>query len=354
MVFRRRLEKILYPSWQAIAQSLSMAVACCAWHSLAAAQSVVFLNPGKSDEAFWVAASHAMHKAADSLGMQLQVLYGERNRLAPIAMAQQVAQRPQAERPDYVIFSNEYGVAPSVLRALDGSGIRVLMAFSGAQSERRDQTGYPRERFAFWLGSLEPNAEDAGYLTAKALIAAGRQKPALWDAQGVLPLLVIAGDRSTPSSIARNRGMRKAVQEAGAQVQLLQQVYGEWRADKAQVQAEVLYQRYPQSRLVWSGNDLMAFGAMQSWQARGGKPGQDALFSGINTSAQAFGALRNGQLTALAGGHFLAGAWAMVMTTTEALTLWPKVWSCSTTCSLCSMRTAANSLSSALTPFLEL
>src|SRR4029077_13279278 len=35
------------------------------------------------------------------------------------------------------------------------------------------------------------------------------------------------------------------------------------------------------------GNDLMAFGAMTAWEKRGGKPGADAWFSGINTSTEA-------------------------------------------------------------------
>ena len=297
----------------ATAKWLCVAALWTALQPLALAQSVVFINPGKSDEAYWVGASNAMQKASDSLGMQLQVRYAERNRLEPIAIAQSLAQRPPAERPDYVIFSNDYGVAPSVLRALEGSGIKMFMAFSAAQSDMRAQMGQPRGMFQSWIGSLEPKAEDAGYLTAKALIQAGLKKPELQDAQGKLQLIAIAGDRSTPSSIARNRGMQKAVNEMQGQVILLQEVYGEWRRDKAQMQAEVLYQRYPQARLIWCGNDLMAFGAMQSWQKRGGIPGKDALFSGVNTSEEAFGKLRSGQLTALAGGHFLAGAWSMVM-----------------------------------------
>lgn len=313
MVTYSQWQKAVAKRWRPLGKWLCMAAACGAFHSVVLAQSVVFINPGRSDEGYWLAASNAMHKAAISLDMQLQVIYAERNRLEPIAIAQSLVQRPPAERPDYVIFSNDYGVAPSVLRALEGSGIKVFMAFSGAQSDLREQTGRPRERFKSWLGSLEPNAEDGGYLTAKALIQAAVQKPEFKDAQGKLQLLVIAGDRSTTSSIARNRGMRKAVSEADGQVTLAQEVYGEWRRDKAQEQAEVLYKRYPQARLVWSGNDLMAFGAMQSWQKQGGTPGKDALFSAVNTSGEAFEKLRNGQLTALAGGHFLAGAWSMVM-----------------------------------------
>lgn len=278
----------------------------------AAAQSVVFINPGKVDETYWASVSSTMHRAARSLGMQLRVIYAERERLEPIAIAQRLARLPPEQRPQYVIFTNDYSVAPGVLRALEGSGIQAFLAFSAIQPELRDQVGVPRGQYPFWLGSLEPRAQDAGYLTAKALIEAARKRPSLKAADGKFHLLAVAGDRSTPSSIARNQGMRRAVQEAPDTV-LQQEVYGEWQRDKARVQTQELFQRYPEARLVWSGNDEMALGAMQAWQIQGGKPGKDALFSGVNTSGQAFEALRQQELSALAGGHLLTGAWALVL-----------------------------------------
>ena len=42
-------------------------------------------------------------------------------------------------------------------------------------------------------------------------------------------------------------------------------------------------------------------------------PGQGMLFGGINTSREALDAVRSGRLSALAGGHFILGAWALVM-----------------------------------------
>ncbi|WP_339936248.1 substrate-binding domain-containing protein, partial [Undibacterium luofuense] len=127
-----------------------------------------------------------------------------------------------------------------------------------------------------------------------------------------LHMIAIAGDRSTTTSLKRNQGMLRAVSEQ-SDVVLEQQVYGEWNRAKAREQSDWLYQRYPQVRVVWAGNDLMAFGAMESWAERGGKPGSDAVFSGINTSEEAMTKLRTGSLAALAGGHFIAGAYALVM-----------------------------------------
>ena len=161
------------------------------------------------------------------------------------------------------------------------------------------------------LDEVHPQAEDAGYLTARALIERGKRERA-FGPDGKLHMLAIAGDRSTPSSIKRNQGMRRAVAE-DPRVALEQEVYAAWTREKAAEQADWLYQRYPDAKLAWAGNDLMAFGAMTAWEKRAGKPGVDAWFSGINTSTEALEAVKSGRLTALAGGHFITGAWALVM-----------------------------------------
>lgn len=291
----------------------SLLLLCLAGWSLgAAAQSVVFINPGKSNETYWVTVTQVMQQAARSLGMQLEVVYAERNRLLPMELVKEVAQRPERSRPQYLMITNDYSTAPELLRSVEGSGIKVFMAFSGVQGDLLAQTGRPRERYPFWLGSLEPRGEDAGYLTAKALIDKARSMPQLRGADGKLHFVAVAGDRSTTVSVARNAGMRRAVQNA-KDVVFGQEVYGEWRRDRAQEQAKVLFKRYPDARLVWAGSDQMAFGAMEAWRQQGGTPGKDALFSGVNTSQEALDARQRGELTALAGGHFMAGAWAMVM-----------------------------------------
>lgn len=275
------------------------------------AQHVAFINPGKSDEAYWLAAAQAMQAAAASLGQTLEVHYAQREHLRVFEIARDIVARPPAERPEYVVFSNDYGTGPELLRLFEGSGIRVFMAFSKPTDEQLKQTGGPRERFPLWIGSLEPRAQDAGYLTAKALIAQGRAARA-YGPDGKLHLLAIAGDRSTTASILRNEGMLQAVREA-RDVLLAQEVYAGWTREKAAEQAEVLFARHPQARLVWAGNDLMAFGAMAALEKRGGTPGRSVYFSGVNTSTEAMEAIKSGRLAALAGGHFITGAWAMVM-----------------------------------------
>lgn len=54
------------------------------------APSVVFLNPGHSDEPFWREYSRYMQDAAQDLGLELRVLYGERDPARMLGNAHEV------------------------------------------------------------------------------------------------------------------------------------------------------------------------------------------------------------------------------------------------------------------------
>ncbi|MEJ6002048.1 ABC transporter substrate-binding protein [Paucibacter soli] len=281
---------------------------CCSQQT--AALSIAFINPGRSDEAFWVAASQAMQGAAQSLRLQLEVLYAEREPTRALQLAREIAARPALARPDYVILVNEKGTLVANAQTLGAAGIPSFAAFSGLLPQERSQWA-PRQGLPLLLGSLEPGARDAGYMTAKALVMQGlRQGKRGGD--GRVHLLAIAGDRSTPVSIQRNEGMRQAVAEF-PMAALDEMVYADWKRPQAAELMRGLLQRHPQARLVWAGSDQMAFGAMEALEQDGREPGKQLLFSAINTSNEAMQAIISGRLTALAGGHFMSGAWAIVM-----------------------------------------
>ena len=301
--------------WQSSRRAVELGLALCLTvllcGSVARAQSVAFINPGKSGEIYWVTATQGMQAAAHSLGMTFEVQYAQREPLKTLEIAREMVARPAGKRPEYIVVTDDYSVADRLLAIIDPAGVKTFLAYSSIPVDQRGGIGSPRGKYKGWLGSLEPQAEDAGYLTARALIERGKREKA-FGPDGKLHMLAIAGDRSTPSSINRNQGMRRAVAKA-PMVVLEEEVYAAWARENAAQQAESLYRRYPEVKLVWAGNDLMAFGAMAAWEKRGGKPGVDAWFSGVNTSTEALEAIKSGRLTSLAGGHFITGAWALVM-----------------------------------------
>ncbi|MFT7723256.1 MAG: ABC transporter substrate-binding protein [Roseateles sp.] len=276
----------------------------------ALAQRVGFINPGRADEPYWAGASETMQAAARSLGMELEVLYARRDPARAMQLARDIAARPAGQRPDYVILVNEKGTLVRNARVLGAAGIKTFAAFNGLLPQERLRWA-PRRGLPLLLGSLEPRAEDAGYLTARALIqrALAEHGPGHG---GKLQMLAISGDRSTPTSIQRHEGMRRAVAEA-PEVELVQQAFADWQRDLGRDTMAGLLARHPRARLLWAGSDLMAFGAMDAIAASRQQPARDWRIATINATPGALRALLDGRLHVLAGGHFLAGAWSLVM-----------------------------------------
>jgi ABC-type sugar transport system substrate-binding protein len=235
---------------RAVSLGLALCLAVVLCGSAARAQSVAFINPGKSDEVYWVTAAQAMQAAARSLGMTFEVQYAQREPLKTLEIAREMVARPAGKRPEYIVITDDYSVADRLLAIIDPGGVKSFLAYSSIPVDQRGGIGSPRGKYKSWLGSLEPQAEDAGYLTARALIERGKKEKA-FGRDGKLHMLAIAGDRSTPSSINRNQGMRRAVDEA-AGVVIDEEVYAAWTRENAAQQAESLYRRYPDVKLIWA------------------------------------------------------------------------------------------------------
>jgi ABC-type sugar transport system substrate-binding protein len=268
---------------------------------VARGESVLFLNPGTTDEAFWISYSQFMQAAAKDLGIDLRILYAQRMPELTVAQARLALQGP--DRPDYLVFVNEQYVAPQILRLAEGSGVKLFMVNASLTANQMSLLGERADR----LGSLVPNDEEGGYLMLKELI---RLHPPVAPGQ-VIELLAFSGLKITPSSQLREQGMMRALAEH-PEVRLRQLVYGGWTRERAYEQAKLLLRRYPKVSLVWAANDEMAFGAMQAYSETGSVPGKDALFSAINTSPAALQAKVDGRLSVLLGGHFTLGGWALV------------------------------------------
>lgn len=276
----------------------------------AASFSVVFINPGRSDEPFWRSVTRFMQPAAQQLDIELEVLYAERDHLKMIELTKSVIARPR--KPDYLMIVNEKLTGGEMLKLADRAGINTLITFSKFEDPQQvAEFGEPRQKFRHWLGSLTPNAVDAGALTANELVRQALQSRTLAD-DGKVHVALIAADKATPTGTQRLQGAVSSLSRH-PQVVLEQVVYGNWDRARAKEQAAALLLRYPRINAFWAASDLMAYGAMEAAESAGRKPGADLLFSAINNSPEVLRARVQGRVSSLAGGHFTAGAWGLVM-----------------------------------------
>jgi ABC-type sugar transport system substrate-binding protein len=275
----------------------------------AASFSVVFINPGSADEPYWRSVTRFMQPAAQQLDIDLEVIYTNRDQIKMMESVRQVSLR--SKKPDYLLISNDKFAGGAMLRIANLAKIKTLFAFSNFVGKQSVEFGTPRGRYSHWIGSITPNSIEAGRLTAEELVRQA-QKAHLMAADGKIHIALIAGDQYTPTGIQRQAGAMQAFSRNPAVV-VEQTVYGNWSRDIAKQQGEQLLKRYPNLNAIWAASDLMAYGAIDGTTAAGRHAGKDLLFSAFNNSPEVLHAVIDGHISALAGGHFTGGGWALVM-----------------------------------------
>lgn len=274
---------------------------------------VTFINPGISNPndptgGFWTSVTEFMKPAAAQLNIDLEVLYAERDHLRMQQLAREVADRPV--RPDYLLVVNEKQAADEMIKTADRVGLKVFLMQNNFLGQQAKEMGRPRQRYPHWIGSQVPDHQAGGYQIAKQIIERGLHASAPGSAH--LQLFAIMGDASTEASVQRVQGLKRAVAEY-PNVEVVQTVRGNWRRDIAYEQTKIALTRYPGIRVIWAANDPMALGALQAAIEAKRRPGEDIFIGGLNWDAPALEKVKEGSLVTSVGGHFMGGAWALVL-----------------------------------------
>src|SRR5213596_1657372 len=125
------------PNRRSIALGIIAALVILTTAAVASAQSVAFINPGKSDEIYWVTATQGMQAAAQSLGMTFEVQYAQREPLKTLDIAREMVARPAGKRPEYIVVTDDYSVADRLLAIIDPAGVKSFLAYSSIPVDQR-------------------------------------------------------------------------------------------------------------------------------------------------------------------------------------------------------------------------
>jgi flagellar biosynthesis protein FliP len=125
------IEVATYRGWppQAVVSCLAVYLIIFIFGSVARAQSVAFINPGKSDEIYWETATQAMQAASRGLDMTFEVQYAQREPLKTFEIARQMVGRPADKRPDYIVITDDFAAADQLLKIIDAAGVRSFSCF---------------------------------------------------------------------------------------------------------------------------------------------------------------------------------------------------------------------------------
>ncbi len=263
---------------------------------------IVFLNPGepvnRGKGMFWPMTARLMGVAAKTFGMELEVLYAERDHLLMLRQAESVAQR--ADLPDYVVMVNEKQAALKMLRMFEGTPTKVLLIHNDLTVEQRNEIGNEREQMPHWIGTAKTDEERSTYRMMEELCRQlGSREP---------QVVGITGARGTPVSLERAQGVSDYLTQTG-RGQQNQLAFGNWGTPDAESKADVLLARYPQTNIIWAANYSMALGALRAVKARSAS----VLVGSTAAAPQAVPSMADQGMTVSLGSHFFIGAWAMVL-----------------------------------------
>lgn len=266
------------------------------------APHVVFLNPGEPVDRgkglFWPMTARLMAVAAKTFGIQLEVLYAERDHLLMLRQAQSVAQR--ADLPDYVVMVNEKQAALKMLQMFEDTPTKVLLIHNDLTLEQRREIGNEREQMHHWIGTAKTDEERSTYRMMEELShQLGTDEP---------QVIGITGARGTPVSLERAQGVTDYMAETG-RGQQLQLAFSNWGTPDAESKADVLLARYPQTNIIWAANYSMALGALRAVKAQG----SPVLVGSTAAAPQAVPSMTEQGMAVSLGSHFFIGAWAMVL-----------------------------------------
>jgi ABC-type sugar transport system substrate-binding protein len=275
--------------------------------------NIVFVNPGKTGEVYWDMVAQTMQAAGSKLNAKVEVLTSERNYRTMQELGLGVVAR--ADKPDFLILSNEESAAVPILEAAEAAGVKTLLLSNSLIGEDAKRLGPPRHALKNWLGDITTDLTTAGARMANALIGAARNEK--WQSpDGKIHLLGIGGDEITPASIARNAGLQLAV-AAAPDVVLDRMLFANWTQSEAE-QVAANYLGWAQRKGIrpagiWAGNDPMALGALKAVAAAGITPGENIQVVGLNWSEDALREIKAGRMLLTDGGHFLLGGWSIVL-----------------------------------------
>ena len=270
---------------------------------------VAFINPTYPNEPFWGLLTDFMASAAKDLDVELQVYYSQSNRFKTLEIAQEILKSPN--KPDYMVFHFQAQMGARILQAAEEAKVYSFVINTNVPETDAQDIGKPRGKFKYWLGHLVPDDQQAGYLLASELIEKAIELKKVAE-DGKVHMFGLTGTTDNTASINRNTGLKEFVDKR-SDVILHQIVNTSWNKEKAAKVTKILMARYPETSVIWSASDAMALGAIQSLEALNLRVGKDVLLGGIDGTPAGLKAVNDGKMVATMSGHFIEGAWAIVL-----------------------------------------
>ena len=260
------------------------------------------LNDGNP---FWDKYISFMNESAKDLGIKLTVYktYGNSYALKELM----VSRINSTTKPNAIVFYNVKEQGSILIKIAERYKMPVFLLNSSLSAGERASMGSPRQKYKYWIGEMTPDDTGAGYLVADELLS-GLSKNKQYH------IIAFKGPSGYDyASDSRVNGLKLAVKKH-PNVVIDQIVPAYWQTPLAQNKFKMLKsQRYKNATIAWTASDGMAIGVANACKQLGLKPGKDIKIGGVDWVDDVFPYVKRKEINVTVGGHFVEGAWVMVL-----------------------------------------
>ncbi len=268
--------------------------------------NIVLFSPNFNEKDFWGEVHHFARASAKSLGINFRVNYNTLgSRSYYLESVEDVLKSEQ--KPDAFLAVSFLQTTQGLLDLSVKYNTPVILINNALPKETSKLIGAPRSHYKTYIGHIAADDYHLSYLLSRYLLMQAK----LFNGKAsIAEVVAIAGSRDAPESALRNLGLTMAIQESD-NGKLMQIVYADWKPSRAFKMSNTFMKRYKQLQVIWSSSDLMALSAQRAINQS--DKSKQIVTGGIDWTPNAIAAIKSGNLTASAGGHFTDGGYALVM-----------------------------------------
>lgn len=251
-----------------------------------------------ADTEFWARLSAFTQKASDDLGVNLHIFNAQRDPNQLVKDAKHAIEHG-VQGFIFATMGNE-NIEVELLSLAERHGVKTIMI----NTPSPDSSLLPQVQFKHWLATITPNDVAAGRSLIRKLITA----PPL---QGKnTKILAFSGQASTQPALAREQGLLQYLNtHQGHHLIAIEHV--DWSPQMAAQRFREIATEHPDIDIVWSASDAMARAVAD--EAKAMKLTKMPLIGGIDWDPATKAYIDDGRIYTSVGGHFLEGAWAVVL-----------------------------------------
>lgn len=268
-------------------------------HAKAEKLRVLLMLRDSPEVQFWNNMSKFAQAAANDLNIELTVHFANYDDQIMLEKFREMAHSDK--KPDYLITLYA-GTASTIIKEADELGIYTYLINAGIPKEERNIMGFPRGKYAYWLGEMIPDDILSGYLVGKHLLENAQENGF------ALSILPVNGNTAHEVPIARYQGLTKAANEFD-NATVLTQINTYWDANLAKSKTIERLNENRNTTIVWTAADFLAEAAYSGAKSIN----RNIITGGVDWASDTIEKVANEEIQLSVGGHFMDAAWALVL-----------------------------------------